>query len=306
MKTDTGMNALTWGLLLLLGLIWGGSFFFARIAVHDVPPFTLVFLRLSLAAVALHLYMAGRLDIYRLLRLHWRQLLFLGLINNAVPHALIFLGETEIGAGLASVLNATTPIWTVIIARYLTEDEKPTATKLVGCLVGLAGTIVLVGPGIMVTNGVPFWALLVPILAAVSYGFAAIYSKRFKAIPAPIIATGQLTGSSIIMLPVSLIVDRPWTLAMPPLGSISAIIALALLSTAFAYILYFRIMALAGATNASLVTLLVPPGAILLGVVFLGERLEPTDIAGMLLIAVGLLILDGRLFARLRPGARPA
>jgi drug/metabolite transporter (DMT)-like permease len=306
MKTDTGMNALTWGLLLLLGLIWGGSFFFARIAVHDVPPFTLVFLRLSLAAVALHLYMAGRLDIYRLLRLHWRQLLFLGLINNAVPHALIFLGETEIGAGLASVLNATTPIWTVIIARYLTEDEKPTAAKLVGCLVGLAGTIVLVGPGIMVTNGVPFWALLVPILAAVSYGFAAIYSKRFKAIPAPIIATGQLTGSSIIMLPVSLIVDRPWTLAMPPLGSIAAIIALALLSTAFAYILYFRIMALAGATNASLVTLLVPPGAILLGVVFLGERLEPTDIAGMLLIAVGLLILDGRLFARLRPGARPA
>lgn len=306
MKTDTGMNALTWGLLLLLGLIWGGSFFFARIAVHDVPPFTLVFLRLSLAAVALHLYMAGRLDIYRLLRLHWRQLLFLGLINNAVPHALIFLGETEIGAGLASVLNATTPIWTVIIARYLTEDEKPTAAKLVGCLVGLAGTIVLVGPGIMVTNGVPFWALLVPILAAVSYGFAAIYSKRFKAIPAPIIATGQLTGSSIIMLPVSLIVDRPWTLAMPPLGSITAIIALALLSTAFAYILYFRIMALAGATNASLVTLLVPPGAILLGVVFLGERLEPTDIAGMLLIAVGLLILDGRLFARLRPGARPA
>jgi drug/metabolite transporter (DMT)-like permease len=158
----------------------------------------------------------------------------------------------------------------------------------------------------MVTNGVPFWALLVPILAAVSYGFAAIYSKRFKGIPAPIIATGQLTGSSIIMLPVSLIVDRPWTLAMPPLGSITAIIALALLSTAFAYILYFRIMALAGATNASLVTLLVPPGAILLGVVFLGERLEPTDIAGMLLIAIGLLILDGRLFARLRPGARPA
>jgi drug/metabolite transporter (DMT)-like permease len=306
MKTDTGMNALTWGLLLLLGLIWGGSFFFARIAVHDVPPFTLVFLRLSLAAVALHLYMAGRFDIYRLLRLHWRQFLFLGLINNAVPHALIFLGETEIGAGLASVLNATTPIWTVIIARYLTEDEKPTSAKLVGCLVGLAGTIVLVGPGIMVTNGVPFWALLVPILAAVSYGFAAIYSKRFKGTPAPIIATGQLTGSSIIMLPVSLIVDRPWTLAMPPLGSITAIVALALLSTAFAYILYFRVMALAGATNASLVTLLVPPGAILLGVVFLGERLEPTDIAGMLLIAVGLLILDGRLFARLRPGARPA
>jgi drug/metabolite transporter (DMT)-like permease len=304
MKTDTGMNALTWSLLLLLGLIWGGSFFFARIAVHEVPPFTLVFLRLAIAAIALHLYIAGRLDIYRLMRSHWRQFLLLGLINNAVPHALIFLGETEIGAGLASVLNATTPIWTVIIAHYLTQDEKPTTAKLLGCLVGLAGTMVLVGPAMMVANGVPLWALLVPILAAVSYGFAAIYAKRFKGIPAPVIAAGQLTGSSLIMLPVSLIADRPWTLAVPPLGSIAAIVALALVSTAFAYILYFRIMALAGATNASLVTLLVPPGAILLGAVFLGERLNATDIAGMLLIAAGLLILDGRLYARIRP--RPA
>lgn len=306
MKTDTGMNALTWSLLLLLGLIWGGSFFFARIAVHEVPPFTLVFLRLSIAAIALHLYIAGRLDIYRLLRSHWPQFLLLGLINNAVPHALIFLGETEIGAGLASVLNATTPIWTVIIAHYLTEDEKPTAAKLLGCLVGLVGTMVLVGPAMMVANGAPLWALLVPILAAVSYGFAAIYSKRFKGMPAPVIAAGQLTGSSMIMLPVSLIADRPWTLAVPSVGSFAAIVALALVSTAFAYILYFRIMALAGATNASLVTLLVPPGAILLGAVFLGERLGATDIAGMLLIAVGLLILDGRLYARMRPGPRPA
>jgi drug/metabolite transporter (DMT)-like permease len=306
MKTDTGMNALTWSLLLLLGLIWGGSFFFARIAVHETPPFTLVFLRLSIAAIALHLYIAGRLDIYRLLRSHWRQFLLLGLINNAVPHALIFLGETEIGAGLASVLNATTPIWTVIIAHYLTQDEKPTAAKLLGCLVGLAGTMVLVGPAMTVANGVPLWALLVPILAAVSYGFAAIYAKRFKGIPAPVIAAGQLTGSSLIILPVSLIADQPWTLAVPPLGSIAAIVALALVSTAFAYILYFRIMALAGATNASLVTLLVPPGAILLGAVFLGERLNATDIAGMLLIAAGLLILDGRLYARIRPGPRPA
>ncbi|PZM13661.1 DMT family transporter [Rhizobium tubonense] len=306
MKTDTGMNALTWSLLLLLGLIWGGSFFFARIAVHEVPPFTLVFLRLSIAAIALHLHIAGRLDIYRLLRSHWPQFLLLGLINNAVPHALIFLGETEIGAGLASVLNATTPIWTVIIAHYLTEDEKPTAAKLLGCLVGLVGTMVLVGPAMMVANGAPLWALLVPILAAVSYGFAAIYSKRFKGMPAPVIAAGQLTGSSMIMLPVSLIADRPWTLAVPSVGSFAAIVALALVSTAFAYILYFRIMALAGATNASLVTLLVPPGAILLGAVFLGERLGATDIAGMLLIAVGLLILDGRLYARMRPGPRPA
>jgi len=298
MMIENRMNALTWGLLVLLGLIWGGSFFFARIAVHDVPPFTLVFLRLILAAVALHLYIAGRYGIYGLLRSHWRSFLLLGLINNAIPHAMIFLGETEIGAGLASVLNATTPIWTVIVAHYATQDEKPGRAKILGCLVGLVGTVVLVGPGAMDAAGAPLWALLLPIVAAISYGFAGVYSKRFKAIPAPVTAAGQLTGSSLLMLPVSMLVDRPWTLAMPPASTILAIVALALLSTAFAYILYFRIMTLAGATNTSLVTLLVPPSAILLGFVFLGERLGPMQIAGMLLIGLGLVILDGRIFAR--------
>ncbi|WFR99496.1 DMT family transporter [Rhizobium tumorigenes] len=301
MEADNRMNALTWGLLVLLSLIWGGSFFFARIAVHDVPPFTLVFLRLVLAAVALHLYIGGRYGIYGLLRSHWRQFLLLGLINNAIPHAMIFLGETEIGAGLASVLNATTPIWTVIVAHYATQDEKPGRAKIIGCFVGLIGTVVLVGPGALDAAGAPLWALLLPIVAAMSYGLAGVYSKRFKGIPAPVTAAGQLTGSSLIMLPVSLLVDQPWTLAMPPMQTIAAIVALALLSTAFAYILYFRIMTLAGATNTSLVTLLVPPSAILLGFVFLGERLGATQIAGMLLIGLGLVILDGRLFSRRAP-----
>lgn len=301
MKNENRMNALSWGLLVLLSLIWGGSFFFARVAVHDVPPFTLVFLRLILAAVALHLYIAGRYGIYGLLRSHWRSFLLLGLINNAIPHAMIFLGETEIGAGLASVLNATTPIWTVIVAHYATQDEKPGPAKIVGCLVGLVGTVVLVGPSALDAAGAPLWALLLPIVAAISYGFAGVYSKRFKGIPAPVTAAGQLTGSSLLMLPVSMLVDRPWTLAVPPTATILAIIALALLSTAFAYILYFRIMTLAGATNTSLVTLLVPPSAILLGFVFLGERLGPLQIAGMLLIGLGLVILDGRAFSRGRP-----
>ena len=303
MKNENSMNALTWGLLVLLGLIWGGSFFFARIAVHDVPPFTLVFLRLILAALALHLYIGGRYGFYGILHSHWRQFLLLGLINNAIPHAMIFLGETEIGAGLASVLNATTPIWTVIVAHYATLDEKPGRAKVAGCLVGLIGTMVLVGPGAMDAAGAPLWALLLPIAAAISYGFAGVYSKRFKGIPAPVTAAGQLTGSSLLMLPVSLIVDRPWTLAMPPMATMMAILALALLSTAFAYILYFRIMMLAGATNTSIVTLLVPPSAILLGFVFLGERLGPVQIAGMLLIGAGLAILDGRILSYSRSRA---
>jgi drug/metabolite transporter (DMT)-like permease len=304
MNTTNGMNALTWSLLLVLGLIWGGSFFFARIAVHYVPPFTLVFLRLSLAAVALHAYIAGRFGIYDLLRAHWRQFLLLGLINNAVPHALIFVGQTQMGAGLASILNATTPIWTVLIGNHFTTDERLTSAKIAGCLTGFVGTIVLLGPSMTSRAEVPLWALLLPILAAVSYGFAAIYAKRFKGMAPPVIAAGQLTGSAALMLPVALLLDQPWTLATPPASALAAILGMALLSTAFAYILYFRIMALAGATNASLVTLLVPPSAILLGFLFLGERLGIAEIAGMLLIGAGLLILDGRIYARMRPNAR--
>lgn len=290
------MNAWTWSLLVLLGLIWGASFFFARIAVQHVPPLTLVFLRLLIAALALHIYIAGRFDIYSILKVRWREFLILGLINNALPHALIFFGQTRIGAGLAAILNATTPIWTVLIANYFTSDEKLSSAKIAGCLVGLAGTIVLIGPGISAGGEAPLWALLLPVLAAISYGFAATYGKRFKNVPAPVTAAGQLTASSLIALPLSLLWDRPWTLAAPPLDALFAILALALLSTAFGYILYFRIMAAAGATNASLVTLLVPPSAILLGVLFLGERLTSGEFAGMALIGFGLVILDGRAY----------
>lgn len=295
------LNSKTWALLMLLGLLWGGSFFFARVAVAYVPPFTLVFLRLSLAALALHLYLRGRFGLYDLLKTHWRSFLVLGLINNAVPHTLIFLGQTQIGAGLASILNATTPIWTVLIANSLTTDEKLTPAKIAGCLLGLAGTVLLIGPSALAASSVPLWAVSLPLLAAISYGFAGIFGKRFKGIPAPVTATGQLTASALMMLPVSLIVDQPFHLAMPPLSAVLAILALALVSTAFAYILFFRIMALAGATNTSLVTLLVPPSAILLGALFLGERLHLLDLGGMLLIGAGLLVLDGRLLRRARP-----
>jgi drug/metabolite transporter (DMT)-like permease len=292
------MSALTWGLLALLGLIWGGSFFFARIAVAEVPPLTLVFLRLSIAALALHIYIGGRFGIYPLLKSRWREFLILGILNNALPHALIFFGQTRIGAGLASILNATTPIWTVLIANYLTSDEKLSSAKIIGCLTGLLGTVVLIGPSITDGSDLPLWALLLPVIAAVSYGFAATYGKRFKGVAPPVIAAGQMTASSLVALPLSLVMDHPWALAMPSINSIAAILAIALLSTAFGYILYFRIMAAAGATNTSLVTLLVPPSAILLGFLFLGERLEMTEIAGMALIGAGLVILDGRIYRR--------
>jgi drug/metabolite transporter (DMT)-like permease len=222
----------------------------------------------------------------------------MGLINNALPHSLIVFGQTQIGAGLAAILNATTPIFTVIIANRFTQDEKLSTAKIIGCLLGLAGTAVLIGPGVVSAGSVPLWALVLPIGAALSYGFAGTFGKRFRTLPAPVTAAGQLTASSTMMLPVMLLVDHPWTLALPSATAIGAILALALLSTALGYLIYFRIMAVAGATYTSLVTLLVPPSAILLGAVFLGEKLEATELAGMGLIGLGLLVLNGMLRLR--------
>ncbi len=290
--TSTRIPLMTWALLLLLGLIWGGSFFFARIAIHHIPPLTLVFLRVFIAALALHLYIGGRHDIYRTLKARAPEFLILGLVNNAIPHTLIFAGQTEIGAGLAAILNATTPIWTLIIANFWTTDEKFTPNKIIGCVLGFAGTVILLGPSAFGLDTMPVWALVLPVTAAMSYGVAGIYGKRFRGQPAPVTAAGQLTASSLIMLPLALAYDHPWTLAMPPMSTILAVLALALLSTAFGYILYFRIMALAGATVTSLVTLLVPPGAVLLGYLFLGESLAISEVAGMLLIGLGLLVIN--------------
>jgi len=289
------MDLTTWGWLILLGLIWGGSFFFARVAVAHVPPLTLVFFRVFLAAIALHLAFGRMPGFYADLKARAGDLIVLGILNNAIPFSLIFAGQTEIGAGLASILNATTPLWTVIIAHMLTADEKIIPAKLAGCALGLAGTVLLIGPAAFEQTDRPVWAMLAVVGAAISYGFAVIWAKRFKEQSPKLTATGQLTASSIIMLPLALFWDQPWQLPVPPLDAIAAILALALLATAFAYILYFRILARAGATNASLVTLLVPPSAILLGMVFLGEKLSITEFGGLMLIALGLLTIDNRL-----------
>lgn len=293
------MPAAAWGLLLTLSVLWGGSFLFIRIAVVDMPTLTVVLVRVGLAAAVLLAF--ARLTGVALPRdgRSWRDYLVQGILNNIVPFVLIVWGQKTIGAGLASILNATTPIWTVIIAHFATADEKLTGIKIAGTLTGLVGTILLFSPHITAKADAPLWALLLPVVAAISYGFAAIYARRFRGIAAPVTAAGQLTASTMLMLPVSLLVDRPWTLPWPPMDAVAAVLALAIISTALAYILYFRLIAMAGATNASLVTLLVPPSAILLGILLLGERLGWAEWAGMLVIGLGLVILDGRLVRRL-------
>ncbi|WP_192384575.1 DMT family transporter [Mesorhizobium silamurunense] len=286
-----------WAQLLLLGAIWGGSFFFARIAVSEIHPLALVLFRVAIAAAALQLYLAIRGPSFRLAFPYAGLFFLLALTNNVVPFSLIFAGQTELGAGVASVLNATTPFWTLILANALTTDEKLSWNKLAGIALGVAGTAVMIGPGLAAGLGGPVWAKFALIGASLSYAVALMVARRFNGVPSPVIATGQLTASTVIMIPVVL-AHGPAGLfsASPPVWA--AVLGLALLSTAFAYILYFNLVASAGATNASLVTLIVPVSAVLLGFLFLGERLQLFEMGGMVLIGLGLITIDGRLFGR--------
>lgn len=292
------MSITAWIQLLTLGFIWGASFFFARVAVVEIPPLTLVLFRVAIAAAALHIYLVARGGSFApALRLAG-PFLALATLNNVIPFSLIFLGQTELGAGLAAVLNATTPFWTILIANQLTTDERITANKMAGITTGIAGTAIMIGPGLLANLGGPVWAKFAIVGAAVSYGFAATYAKRFRQLEPATVATGQLTASTLIMLPLVVFIDGTANMFTATGPVWASVLALALISTALAYILYFTLIANTGATNASLVTLIVPVSAILLGTVFLSERLELYEIAGMTLIGLGLMIIDGRIFRR--------
>lgn len=292
------MSAKDWGQLALLGALWGGSFFFARIAVSEIPPLALVLYRVAIAALVLHLWLKLRGISFAPVLARPGSFLCLALLNNVIPFSLIFTGQTEIGAGLASVFYATTPLWTILVANALTPDEKISTVKIAGVAIGIAGAAVMIGPGLLSNLGGPTWAKLAVIGAAVSYAFAVVYAKRFKSISPTVVATGQLTGATILMLPIVFFFYSPADIVTPSVPIWMAVLVLAILTTAFAFILYFNLIASAGATNASLVTLLVPVSAILLGTVFLGERLETFEFSGMILIMTSLIIIDGRLFRR--------
>jgi drug/metabolite transporter (DMT)-like permease len=293
------MNRADWTILLALALIWGGAFLFIGIAVRHVPPLTYVWLRITIAAAALWTYVKLRGERIALPRQVWGAILLLALLNNALPFTLFGWGQTHIASGLASILNATTPIWGVVVAHVLTRDERMTPRKLAGVLLGFGGVVAMIGPSLLSSLGSGALAELACVTASLSYALAAVWARRFKRLGvSPLsVTTGQLSAGALIMLPLSMAVDRPWTHAFPPAGAWAAIAALAIFCTALGYVLYFRLIDHAGATNAMLVTLLVPAVAILLGGLFLGERLQPQDFVGLALIALGLAAIDGRLLS---------
>jgi len=296
------MNRAEWGILLALALIWGAAFFFIKVAVTHVDPLTYVWLRLSIAAAALSLLMWWRGDRLDLPLAVWGAILLLALLNNMIPFVLFGWGQQRIATGLASILNATTPIWGVIVAHLWTRDERLTVAKLIGVLVGFAGVATMIGPDLLLNGDGTALPQIACLAAALCYALAGVWARRFKALGVPPIkiAAGQLIVGALAMAPIALAIDRPWLDPLPPLEAWAAIIALALFCTALGYVLYFRLIASAGATNALLVTLLVPPTAILLGWLLLGERLTGGQFAGLAFIAFGLALIDGRLLAPLR------
>ena len=294
------MNFHVWVMLIVLSILWGTSFIFTEIALEDFRPLTIATLRVSGAASALWIYLLiiGA-EIPRSLSI-WGAFLIMGIVNNAIPFAAIMFAQTLISASLASILNSTAPLFTVVLAGILLSDERITTSRIFAVILGFIGVVVMIGPPALLGIGADVLAQCAVLGASISYAFSAVFARRFKAmgLQPSVLAVGMLTMSSLCLAPVALFFDRPFTLDAPGFSAIAAAAGVALLSTALAYILYFRILAAAGATNLLLVTFLIPVSAILLGVNFLGESLNLSQIAGMFLIGLGLAVMDGRIFKR--------
>jgi drug/metabolite transporter (DMT)-like permease len=299
---ETRMDERDWALLVLLSVLWGGSFFFNGVAVRELPPFSIVLARVAIAATLLlpvlwahsaHSALGTKEARLPASPAGWVPFLVMGLLNNVIPFSLIVCGQTLIASGTASVLNATTPLFTVLVMAAA-GDEPLAARRLVGVVAGLAGVVILRGQGLEF-GGRETLGMLLCLGAALSYGVSGLWGRRKLAgVPPLTSATCQLISSSVVMLVLAGAIERPWLLPAPSVQTRLALLATAALSTALAYVVFFQILVRSGASNVMLVTLLIPVTAILLGHFVLGEPLEAREIIGALVIACALLIVDGR------------
>lgn len=292
------MNSRNWLLLYALSVIWAGAFLFAKVAVQEIPVPTLVFLRVFIAALTLLMVLkvSGK-------RFSWSfeamwPFLLMGLLNNAIPFSLLFWGQTQIAAGLASILNATTPIFAFLIAGVVQRQEPVTGNRIAGVGIGVIAVVLLFSGEITGAANSPLAAQIACLGAALSYGLAAAYARRFKGMPPLVAATGQLTGSSLLLFPFAMLTATHWSPFETSALVWANVVALGIVATALAYLIYFRLLAAAGATNAALVTLLIPANTVVLGYLFLGETLDLLQIAGFAILLAGLVVLDGRVFKR--------
>jgi drug/metabolite transporter (DMT)-like permease len=282
-----------WFLLLMLSVLWGGAFFFGKIIIAEVPPLTLVFLRVGGAALLL-LIVVGVTRQRILAARTWPAFLVMGALNNVIPMGLIFWAQQTLGAGMASVLNATTPLFSLLLGAIV-GAEALGGRRAVGILLGIGGVAVMVGPGAWSGASAAVLPSLAILVAAISYACAGRFARRFQEVPPLVLAAGQLSGSTILLLPVVLWLDGIQHLPLPSGPVVLSLALLVTFSTALAYIIFFKLLARSGPTNALLVTLLIPVSATLLGVLFLGESISRAQALGMAGIGLGLLVIDGRI-----------
>ena len=293
------MGLKDWGLILFLSVIWGGSFFFIQVALKELPPLTLVLSRVGLASLILVAVCRFKEKQIPSSPGIWGAFFLMGALNNTIPFCLIVWGQTHIQSGMASILNATTPIFGVVLAHFLTREERLTSNRIIGVILGWTGVATLIGIEFLRGFGMEILGQVAVLAAAFSYACAAIFGRRFRDIHPLVVATGMVCSSAIMMLPLALVLEQPWHLSPGPI-TVAAILSLASLSTALAYIIYFKVLATSGPTNILLVTFLIPISAIALGNLFLGERLGWEAFVGMGLIFTGLAVMDGRVLTKLK------
>ncbi|MBU8848063.1 MAG: DMT family transporter [Desulfobacterales bacterium] len=293
------MGAGLWFLIAILSIIWGASFFFVEIAVERMAPLTIVLWRVGFAAFLLlgFVRLTGR-EMPKNLGI-WGAFLAIGMLNNVIPFSLITWGQKYIDSSLAAILNATTPVFSVILAHFLTKDEPLTKNRLTGVLFGWIGVAILIGIEALSGVGMNIAGQAAVLGAALLYAISAIFGRRFKEFDPVVVSAGMLTGSTIIMIPLAFIIEQPLTLD-PTLVTWAALFGLSAVSTALAYIIYFYVLSKAGATNILLVTFLIPVSAIFLGMMVLGETPGWNVFAGMGLIFMGLIFIDGRVLKRFK------
>ena len=294
------LDGRSWLLLTALAFLWSVSFIFMKVAVADIPVLTLVLVRVALAALVLHVVVLAQRRRYPSGGAMLARYAAMGLFNNVLPFALIIYATARIGAGAASILNATAPIFALLIAHFVGGD-RITPARLAGIALGLCGVAVMTGLQALAGLTGETLAVAAMLLATICYGLSANIGRSFHGIDPVVSAACQLTAATVLILPVALFVDRPWTLATPGAAAISAALALALASTALAYVLFFALISRAGGTNTMLVALLVPPGGVFFAWLVLGEAVTLEEAAGMLLIGLGLIVIDGRAHRRLSP-----
>lgn len=297
-RTSLAPTAHDWLLLMALSGVWGASYFFGKVAVADIGPLTVVLGRVALAAAILYAVIRLRGIAIPHSSAEWRGFFVMGLLNSAIPYSLIFWGETRIDSGLAAILTATVPIFTVIVAHFWTVDERMNPAKAAGIGLGMAGVVVIMGGDLGTLGSGSGLAKLAIIGASISYAFSGIYGRRLKGTSPLILAWGQMCAATVFLLPLVVLVDRPWRSATWTTEATLSVIALATLCTALAYLVFFRLLATIGATNTSLVTFLIPVSSLLLGTLVLGEALVPVQLLGMVLIAAGMAVIDCRLWKR--------